>query len=296
MKNSFVLFLMTEKGFGVLQAAINASYHHLIETVVIGKDKNVKNDYSEAIENLCTQNKIHFTYDKKQLEFSSKFLLCVSWRWLVPEQKNKQIIIFHESLLPKYRGFAPLVNQLINGEKNIGVSAIIASEAYDEGQIIAQSELNITYPLKIKEAIQKIIPLYQKLVVSIIENNISKSVPLSGVDQDHTKASYSLWRDDEDYKIDWNWDASKIVRHINAVGKPYNGAYCYLNGEKIIITEAQEVDDVKIENRCPGKILKMDDGQPIIVCSNGLVLIQSAHFENNSKSIFPIQKFRSRLT
>ena len=49
--------------------------------------------------------------------------------------------------MPKYRGFAPLVNSLVNGEKIIGVTALFASEEYDNGDIIMQSSVDITYPI-----------------------------------------------------------------------------------------------------------------------------------------------------
>jgi methionyl-tRNA formyltransferase len=53
----------------------------------------------------------------------------------------------HDSLLPKYRGFAPLPNALINGEREVGVTALFASEEYDMGDIVCQRRLAVEYPM-----------------------------------------------------------------------------------------------------------------------------------------------------
>ena len=69
------------------------------------------------------------------------------------------MIIFHDSLLPKYRGFAPLVNSLINQEKEIGVTAIKASQNYDEGDTVTDNIGN-DYDVTIQNgAIIKVRPL-----------------------------------------------------------------------------------------------------------------------------------------
>ena len=101
---------------------------------------------------------------------------------------NKRTIVLHDSLLPKYRGFSPLVNSLINGERELGVTAFIATTGYDEGPVLAQEKIMIDYPLTILEAMEKITPLYYKIITllykKIVENN------LVAAEQDHYLASW----------------------------------------------------------------------------------------------------------
>ena len=70
--------------------------------------------------------------------------------------------------MPKYRGFAPVINSLINGEKKVGVTALYANSDYDKGDIIFQESLKLNYPAKIKNVIKDLIPLYIKLMNKIV--------------------------------------------------------------------------------------------------------------------------------
>ena len=129
------LYLMTEKGLTVLNTVLRLQLKTLISAVVIGRDKNVVNDYSKEIEYKCIEYGLNWYYRGQEPDIPSTYQLAVSWRWLLPV-KN-QLIIFHDSPLPRYRGFAPLVNQLIQGEREIGVSALFAEKQYDRGRLIA---------------------------------------------------------------------------------------------------------------------------------------------------------------
>ena len=108
----------------------------------------------------------------------SDLSIAAGWRNLLPTSPGK-LIIFHDSLLPKYRGFNPLVTALINGDDVLGVSALWAAENYDEGEIIFQEKVTIAYPIKIKQAIDTIEPLYANLtknVLSVFETIINSLV------------------------------------------------------------------------------------------------------------------------
>ncbi len=286
-------YLMTEKGFFVLQSFLRDFDKQNVEAVVIGRDKNVVNDYSEKIKKLCEQTNISYYYRQDEYQFKANVIFAISWRWIIKDFEN--IIVLHDSLLPKYRGFAPLVNCLINGEKKVGVTALNASESYDCGDIIAQKELNIDYPIKIYDAIQRISPLYYELIKDIAEIYFSGK-ELNSYPQDNSKATYSLWRDKSDYRIDWSEAADKIRRFIDAVSYPYEGAYTYVEKHKVIITDAEVFEDVTIENRQPGKIIFMDDNNPVVVCGKGLLKIKHMVTEENTqKNPFTLQKFRSRF-
>lgn len=117
MKVAF--YLMNSKGFYVLQSFLNKFGSNAIEYIAAARDLKLENDYFHNIKNLAEKTQIEFyertklPIEKEQLFKGYKF--SIGWRWLIQNEEN--LIVFHDSLLPKYRGFAPLVNSLINKEK-----------------------------------------------------------------------------------------------------------------------------------------------------------------------------------
>lgn len=284
---------MSEKGLAVLQAALENNCDNLIAFVCVGRDKNVVNDYSEEITQLCNLHNITWCLRGERSLDDVAYSIAVSWRWLLPN--TNKLIVFHDSPLPRYRGFNPLVNQLIQGENEIGVTALFASEEYDKGDVLEIKRTNITYPITIHEAIQKTLPLYNSLGKTIL-GEIMHGLKIQGTPQDESQATYSLWRDEQDYYIDWTQDAEIIERFINATGFPYLGAKAKLDGIEVLIYSAKAEGDVLIHNRDIGKVIFTRNGKPLVVCGKGLLLIQNAEYSSNGNSIFPLNKFRSRFS
>ena len=291
-ENSVTLYVMTQKGYKVLES-IYQSFPDIIGSVVSSKDENIKNDYYDYIRAFCLKNKIPFYKRTSAIPIISNYGIAISWRWLI-KPSPPSLIIFHDSLLPKYRGFNPLVSALINGESEIGVTAIFASEEYDRGAIIANSSISINYPIKIKDAISLIIENYKELAVYVIKK-ISKNESIKSKIQNEAEATYSLWRDDDDYKIDWRRSSLYIKRFIDAVGDPYLGAKTFVDGKKARIHEVDVEDDVYIENRTPGKVIFMKEGCPVVVCGRGLLIVQKMIDADTGSSLIPLSKFRTRF-
>ncbi|HNP32722.1 MAG TPA: formyltransferase family protein [Flavobacterium sp.] len=288
------LFLMSEKGFKVLESLVVQQKRHIIDFVCIGTDNKVQNDFSDQLAKLCAENGIvhFFRNEKKDIKtFNSNYYIAISWKWILD---LSNLIIIHDSLLPKYRGFAPLVNMLINGEKKIGISSIFASEKYDAGELIFQEDIEIQYPIKINEAISIISKLYVNMVLRLT-TAIETGTPIISHKQDESDATYSLWLDDEDYFIDWNSSSDKIIRKIDACGYPFTGAKCILDGRIVIIEQAFSLQELIIENRQAGKVIFIEDSLPVIVCGEGLIKISKAFYEDTQKSILPLTKFKSRF-
>ncbi len=288
---SLTLFLMTEKGHAVLDGVISTAGAGAVSLVVGARDAHVQDDRYDDIQSTCRKAGIRFADRLEAPPAATNYSLAVSWRWMIRGVPN--LIALHDSLLPKYRGFAPLPNALINGERETGVTALFASDEYDVGDIVCQKRLPIEYPIKVRQAIQNILPLYAAIACEICAT-LASGAPLPRTRQDESEATYSLWRDDQDYQIDWNWDAPRIARFIDAVGYPYLGARTLLNGEPATILDAVPEVDVRIEERAVGKVIFVREGQPVVVCGSGLLRIaQMAAPEGNS--LLPLKKFRSRF-
>ena len=187
-----------------------------------------------------------------------------------------------------------MVTALINEDREIGVTALFADKEFDRGDIIEQNKRAIEYPLKIQEAIALVSGLCAELCVKIF-NKIKSQQSINSYPQNEESASYSLWRDEEDYRIDWHKDAEFIRRFIDATGFPYKGASSIVSSEIIRILEAKIEKDVKIANRQPGKVLFLTDGFPTVVCGKGLLTIKNAIFDKDKISFLPLRKFRVRF-
>ncbi len=288
------LYLMSKKGYKVLSALIENGYKAMISAVIYSTDKNVENDYADEIIQLCKECKIDFFDRKNNKVIIADYFIAISWRWLI-EKENSSLIVIHDSLLPKYRGFAPLVNMLINKEKFIGVTALFATKEYDKGDMIYQSKTAIEYPIRINEAIDIIVNNYIDVVLKIFSTLMQGTI-LPRNPQNETQASYSLWRDEDDYHIDWNKDAYCILDFINAVSYPYKGAYSYVDNKKIRILEAEIKMDVCIENRDCGKVIFIEKGYPVVVCKTGLLKLKNVVYDDNYIEAIPFSKFRLKFT
>ena len=286
-------YLLGEKAFRVFEGFINRFNTESISFIVIGEDQNVVNDFSYEIKKIAEKHSVKSSNRGEVVSDLADYSFAIGWRWLID---TSNLIVFHDSLLPSYRGFSPLVNMLINGEKNLGVTALMAVDEYDKGPILMQESISICYPIKIQEAIELVSQLYVKMALNIANLILTEArIPLT--EQNHSEASYSLWRDDLDYAINWKESSNQILRFINAVGYPFEGASSYLNGLKVRILSADIYNDVKIEARVShiGKVIFLDKGESIVVCGEGLLKITYINNDSNSEKIEKIP-FRSRFT
>ena len=218
------------------------------------RDLKIKNDFYDEIKSCCLLNSIMFFNRKESPLIPEEVLkVAVSWKWII-NSKPFKLIVFHDSLLPRLRGFNPLVTSLINGDTFIGVSLFLRVMNMIREILFIKVDAEISYPITILEAINLIEENYKK-VASKLVSILSKDKVPSAVPQDEKLATYSLWRGENDYFIDWESSSKLIRRFIDAVGYPYKGAASLLNGNLVRIIKSKEFKDVVIENRAPGKII-----------------------------------------
>ncbi|WP_051205221.1 methionyl-tRNA formyltransferase [Salinimicrobium xinjiangense] len=289
---SLTLYLLNKKGFEVLKALVTKEEYIVhIDVVVGGEDMGNQEDYYDEIKELCEHHSIRHIERGGKLPVQSEYSIAIGWRWLIKEPLN--LIVIHDSYLPKYRGFSPIVNMLIKGEDHLGVTALWASERMDEGDIISQKKIDINYPLKIRTAIDLIAGLYVDIVLNIVELLINKK-ELNSTPQDPEQATYSIWRNEEDYFINWTDEAADIVRFVDAVGYPFDGAKTRTEDDQVIrILECEVVDKVVSEIEAPGKMLMFERNNPVILCGKNAVRLIEMEDLNGNPCHF--KKFRTRL-
>jgi methionyl-tRNA formyltransferase len=286
------LFLMTRKGLRVLQSLL-LEYRDLITAVVTSRDTSILEDCYSEIVALCEEAGIP-CYDRNDYSrVESGHALAISWRWLIPAS-SMRLIVIHDSLLPKYRGFNPLVTALINGDLEIGATALWATQEYDRGDIIRQESRAINYPMRIAEAIEVISDIYVCLVQEIAAR-LTSDETLESTPQNEREASYSLWRDDDDYCIDWSLPSERIKRQIDAQSYPYLGSSAMIDGKRLRIISAECVEDVHITNRSNGKVIFIKDKSPVVVCGQGLLQVLEVFCDQTNESALPLKRYRTRF-
>ncbi len=292
MDRKITFFLMSYKGYYVLKEILSAFDKIIVDMVISSRDLMVEEDYYDKIKDLTIFSGIKFYNRDDSFVIDTQYVIAISWRWLI--QTQSKLIVLHDSLLPKYRGFSPLVTALINNENIVGVTAIFATEEYDAGEIIERREIKISYPIKIFDLFKVITPLYIEIVKSMI-NKIIMGISLNTIKQDEGDISYCLWLDEYDYYIDWSWSSNQIKRFIDAVGFPYLGAYTYIERKKVRILDAEVVNDVNIVNRSPGKVFVIKNGNPIIVCGGGLLMVTKIIDDSTGQNVLPLKRIKTRF-
>ncbi len=183
-------------------------------------------------------------YNDQLESLKPDFLLVIGWYYMIPNKMmqlaSKGAAGIHGSLLPKYRGNAPFVWAIINGESETGVSFFYFADGVDEGDIIEQR----SFPILEKDTIANVLEKAKDASLEILQN----SLPLIAngtaprIKQDHSQATLFPKRSPSDGEINWEWDSERINNFIRAQTKPYPGAFTVINGKKIIIWDASIVD------------------------------------------------------
>lgn len=248
--------------------------------------------FIENIRSFANSRGYNFIESKKVnspilIEFWGKeeidLMLLVSWRYLIPPDIYQRPIfgtfVFHDSLLPEYRGFAPTVWAIINGNDHTGVTLFEIAEDVDSGDIIDQQKVDIDIEDTIEVIMEKVTQVY----LEILERNLG--VLLSGnatrTPQNHSLATYTCKRNPEDNQIDWNFSSEDIYNLIRATSRPYTGAFTFLEDKKLYIWSAKRMTNLTYVGSIPGRITKViPEVGSVILTGDGPLLITQVQREN----------------
>ncbi len=196
----------------------------------------------------------------------------------------------HPSLLPKYRGRAPINWVLVNGETLTGVTLHHMIEEADAGDIIAQESVGI-------DPDDTAWTLYQKMEksgVALLQRAYPRIVAGSAprIPQDHSRATRYGKRRPEDGLIRWDRPAVEIRNLIRAVTHPFPGAFVHLNGKRLFLWNARE-EDSEAGSTLPGIVEAIRRGEGIVVATGaGRLLLQSVQLEGEPE--LPADRFAER--
>lgn len=230
----------------------------------------------------------------RETELDADLIFMVGWQWLLSPADGKldeRFIVLHDSLLPKLRGFNPTVTALIAGEPACGVTAFRPDGGIDSGPTCGQRVLELSSCPAIGDTYQRLGALCADLVRDVAQGAAEGTLRFA--EQQHGDATYSLWRGEDDYAIDWSLSAEHVCRFVAAVGWPYMGAKTTVNGTEIRIDRVEPSQDMNFPLRQAGKVWSLRDGVPTVVCGTGMVRILEARDERGDA--FRFTTLRTRL-
>jgi methionyl-tRNA formyltransferase len=184
----------------------------------------------------------------------------------------------HPSLLPKYRGAAPINWAIINGEKKTGVTIMQMAEELDAGDIILQKEIMIGPEEAFDQLHDRLSRLGAKLLIQSIETTVSGTA--RRVAQDGSAATYAPKLKKENGIIHWEDNVENIVNLIRGLSS-HPGAYTFLDGKKLKILGAKA--EATAMGEAPGTI-SIQKGMGLkVAAGNGYVQLLDVQLENKKR-------------
>ena len=194
----------------------------------------------------------------------------------------------HGSLLPKYRGAAPIQWAIINGDTETGITTMFMDEGMDTGDILLQRELEITPDMNCGELYDKLGILGAETLLETIR--AIEQGGLTRIPQDHSKAVTVPIMSKEMGLIDWSRSAVEIHNLVRGTN-PWPGAYTFYKGDRLKVWKTTVLDECPVgspesglkelaEKMEPGKVLKIFKQNIIVATGDGCLRINELQFEN----------------
>ena len=238
------------------------------------------------IQQFCNENKIDSRCPKslntgEEYEYFKKLspdcAIVVAYGKLIPKNflnlPKFGFINIHASLLPRWRGAAPIQRAIMNGDKTTGVSIMKVEEALDSGPVLATKELELNQDLTYSETEKKLSKLGADLLIESLNNiEAGKTKFLTQV---HSEATYAKKIRKNETKINWELDANKIISHIHGLSiNP--GAWFEYENERFKVLRVKKSQ----ASGSPGIVL---DENLTVGCKSGSIQILEIQREGKNK-------------
>ena len=301
----------TKRGYLTLKGLIEGGAN-IVGIISLLQDAHEVERYEEPIKTLAEEYKIplyetKWMKDKYYDEIIAKDIkpdiaFVVGCRILLPNDIYNipplGTLAVHDSLLPQYRGFAPLNWSILNGEDHTGVTLYCLNELMDGGDIVGQKLV----PIKFEDTA----PLVYERVCEATVNIISEVYHLLSqgkthrIPQDYAIGSFTCPRTPADGFIDWSQPTTAIYNQVRALTYPYPGAFTFLDGKRLMIWKAEPVNNPPTyKGRIPGRIINISksEGCVDILSGDGILRIYEVQLEgaNRTAAANAIKSIKSTL-
>lgn len=176
----------------------------------------------------------------------------------------------HSSLLPKYRGAAPINAAILHGDDVTGVTTMYLGSGWDDGDIILQAEEPILPRETAGTLHDRLMVKGAELLLETVRHIAQGSAPR--IPQDHSKASYAFKLKKEAAQVDFGRTAQKLDRLVRAMN-PWPVAWAQIRGETVRIWEAEPAEEG--QKGQPGEILSLSEQGLLVACGSGALFLQS---------------------
>ena len=232
--------------------------------------------------NLPVRNPENLNNDKEYnfiKSLSADIAVVVAYGKLIPKNILKTtkhgFINIHASLLPKWRGAAPIQRAIINGDKKTGVSIMKIEEKLDSGPVLASKELALDQNATYGEIQKKLSVIGSDLLIESLKNIENDKAKF--IDQIHSNSTYAKKIDKNETKINWRLDANKVIAHIHGLS-PNPGAWFEYENERFKVLRANK----SAASGNPGTLL---DENLIIACKSDSIQILEIQRQGKNEQI-----------
>ena len=191
----------------------------------------------------------------------------------------------HASLLPKYRGAAPIHYAVLNGDEKTGVTIMYMEKEMDAGNIISQREIAINDEDDTGNLFEKLSLVGRDLLMDTLPAIFAGEN--ESIVQNEDEVTFSPMISKEQEKIDWTLTAREVFNHIRAL-RPAPGSYTILEDQRFKIWAAEVVEDNTSAE--PGTIIFADTKEMYVACGEGSVL-SLIEVQPSGKKRMPVANF-----
>ncbi|MCY0939907.1 methionyl-tRNA formyltransferase [Streptomyces antarcticus] len=244
-----VMFGYQTWGHRTLQALLD-SEHDVVMVLTHPKSEHAyEKIWSDSVADLAEEHGVPVVIrnrpDDEELftrlkESDPDIIVANNWRTYIPSRifdlPRHGTLNVHDSLLPKYAGFSPLIWALINGESEVGVTAHMMDDELDAGDIVLQQSVAVGPTDTATDLFHKTVDLIGPVTVGALARIAAGESDFTK--QDRSQASFFHKRAEEDIRIDWNWPADVLERLVRAQSAPYPSAFTFHKGKRLEIVSA----------------------------------------------------------
>jgi len=191
----------------------------------------------------------------------------------------------HASLLPKYRGAAPIQRAILNNEPRTGLTVMHMDEGMDTGPILHQTELLILEDETAGQLHDRLALLAGEVIIKSLANMADR--PVKEIPQDDSAATYASKIRKSDTLVDWTPTASEISCRIRALD-PSPGAYTLLNGKEVKLFASTVIEE-NGANDVPGRVLECKEDEIHVQSGQGVVGIREIQYPGKKR--LPVSDF-----
>jgi len=277
---SSVLFMGSKQlGLRILQEMHESSADILLGVLTLDDTADSRSVYAQ-FKDYCRQNEIPiFTASSRKdseqviLELRPDLCIVVGWYWLISsailDSTPCGFIGIHNSLLPQYRGGAPLVWQIINNEPRTGFSIFSFTPGMDDGQIWAQGSVIVDKSDYVSDVLCKLERETVSVFRSVYPNILNGTA--KPTEQECEPETYCAQRRPEDGMINWQLTALEIYNFIRAQSEPYPGSFTWIDRKKMKVWRANIFDKPYFGST--GQVARISQEGVYVICGHGTALL-----------------------